>query len=61
MSPFRSGSAGLRQANTVDNAGVVQFVGNNGILVIQNRLEQTAIGVKTGAVEDGILQSPEIR
>ena len=44
----------LRQAYAVDDARMVQFIRDDGIALIQNRLEQPAIGVKTRAVQDRI-------
>ena len=45
-------ASGFTQAHPVDNAGVVQGVGDNGVLRAQQRLEQTAVGVETRWVED---------
>ncbi len=42
------------QAHAINNRGMVQGVGNYGILLAEKRLEHAAIGIKTGGVENGI-------
>jgi len=39
---------------------MVQFVRDHGIFGPEHRLEQTPIGVKTAAVEDGVVGSEEL-
>ena len=46
---------GLRQPDAVDDRSMVEAVGDNGIVLSEQRFEQTAIGVETGGVEDRIL------
>jgi hypothetical protein len=50
---------GLAQADAVDDRGVVQRVGNDGVLFAQQRLEQAAVGVEAGGIEDGVLGAEE--
>ena len=45
----------LAEADAVDDRGMVQGVGDDGVLLAEERLEHAAIGVETGGVEDGIL------
>src|SRR5207237_9297975 len=45
---------GLAQTNAVDDAGVIKFVAENGVLLAQERFEQAAIGVETARIEDSI-------
>ncbi len=50
---------GLAEADAVDDAGVVQLVAEDGVLVAEDRLEQAAVGVPAGAVEDGVVLAEE--
>ncbi|ESX35128.1 hypothetical protein X764_27755 [Mesorhizobium sp. LSHC440A00] len=50
---------GLRQPHTVDDRGMVQRIGNDRILLAEQCLEQAAIGVEAGAVEDGVVHAEE--
>ena len=45
----------LAQADAVDDGGVVQRVGDDGVLRREKRLEDTAVGVEAGGVEDGVI------
>ncbi len=45
----------LAQADAVDDAGMVQRIGNHRIIRPQKRLEQAAIGIETGGEKDGII------
>src|SRR5207253_4918091 len=45
----------------VDDAGVVQFVGQDRVLVAEDSLEQSAVGVPARRVEDGVLLAEEAR
>jgi len=49
----------LAQPDAVDDAGVIEGVRDHGILLVQQRLKQTAVGIETGGVEDRILGSQE--
>src|SRR5439155_12657980 len=51
---------GLAQADTVDDAGVVQLVAEDGVLFAQEGFEQAAVGVEAGGVEDGIFLAQEV-
>src|SRR5579883_2676020 len=55
MSPLRSKSLRLRKPYAVNDAGVVQLIGNHSVLLLEQCLKQPAIGVKTGTVEDRVL------
>ena len=48
------------QADTVDDAGVVQLIRDNRILLTQQGFEQAAVGIETGGVEDGILGAQKV-
>ena len=49
----------LAQANAVDDRSVVQFIGNDGILCAEQCLEQTAVRIETGRIEDGVFRAQE--
>ena len=51
----------LAQADAVDDGGVVELVGDDGVFVVEQRLEQAAVGVEAGAVEDRVLGAEETR
>ena len=53
-------AAGLAQAHSVDDAGVVELVGDDRVLLTQEGFEQAAVGVETGGVEDGVLGAQEV-
>ncbi len=48
-------SAGLAQADAVDDRGVVELIGNDCVSLVKQRLEQAAVGVEAGAEEDRVL------
>src|SRR5262249_47121930 len=50
---------GLAQPDAVDDAGVVQLVGEDAVLVAEDGLEEPAVGVPAGAVEDGAVLAEE--
>ena len=45
----------LAQADAVDDRGVVELVADDGVLLAEERLEEAAVGVEAGGVEDGVL------
>src|SRR5215469_5496628 len=47
--------SGLAQPDPVDDGGMVQFVADDGVLLAEQRLEQPAVGVEAGGVQDGVL------
>ena len=51
---------GLAEADAVDDAGVVQLVGDDGVLLAEQRLEQPAVGVEAGGVEDRVVGAEEL-
>ena len=50
---------GLAEPDAVDDGGVVQLVGDDGVLGPQDGLEQAPVGVEAGGVEDGVLLAHE--
>ena len=46
---------GLTQAHTVDDGCVVQGIRDDSVLVGEQRLEHTAVGIKASGIEDGVL------
>ena len=50
----------LAETHAVDDGGVVQLVGNDGVLRAEQRLEQAAVGVEAGGIEDGVVRTDEI-
>jgi hypothetical protein len=51
---------GLGEPHAVDDRGMVQRVGNDRVLLAQQRFEQPAIGVEAGGIKDRVLH-PEKR
>ena len=51
---------GFAEADAVNDAGVVQFVGDDGVLRPEQRLEQAAVGVEAGGVEDRVFGAEEL-
>lgn len=45
----------LAQANAVDDRGVVELIGDNGVLIVEQHLKYACIRVKTRCVENGII------
>lgn len=54
-------AAGLGEADAVDDRGVVEGVGDDGVLGAEDRLEDAAVGVEAGGVEDRVLLAEEGR
>ena len=53
-------AGGFAEAWTsVDDAGVVELVGNDGVFGVEDGLEEASVGVETGAVEDGVFSAEE--
>ena len=50
-------SLSFRQPDPVDDAGMVQLVGDDRVFRIQQRFKQTAVGIETGAVKDGVFRA----
>ena len=50
---------GLAETDAVDDGGVVELVGDDGVLGPQDGLEEAAVGVEAGGVEDGVLHAHE--
>ena len=46
---------GLREADAVDDRGVVEAVGNDCVGFVEQRLEHAAVGVETGGEDDRVL------
>src|SRR5690606_16536013 len=51
----------LAQAHAVDDRGVVERVRDDRVVLAEQRLEQPAVRVKAGSVEDGVLRAEEVR
>ena len=49
------------QADAVDDAGVVQLVGDDGVFRSEQRFKQPAVGIKAGAVKNRVLGAEESR
>ena len=49
------------QAYAVDDRGMVQGVGDNGVFRAEQRFKQAAVGVEAGGVEDRVFHTEEIR
>mmetsp|Transcript_49423 Transcript_49423/g.122833 ORF Transcript_49423/g.122833 Transcript_49423/m.122833 type:complete len:400 (+) Transcript_49423:187-1386(+) len=50
---------GLAQPDAVDDRRVVERIGEHGVLLRQDGLEETCVGVETGGEEDGVLCAVE--
>ena len=46
---------GFAEAHAVDDGGVVEGVGDDGVLFGEEGLEEASVGVEAGGVEDGVL------
>ena len=51
---------GLAQADAVDDRRVVERVGNDRVVFVEQRFEQAAVGVEAGGVEDRVFGAEEI-
>ena len=51
----------LAEPDAVDDRGVVERVGDDRVLLAEQRLEEAAVGVEAGRVEDGVLGAEEGR
>jgi hypothetical protein len=52
---------GLAQSHAVDDRGVVELVGDDGVALAQDGLEEPSVGVEAGRVEDGVVGAVEAR
>lgn len=43
------------QSDPVDDGGVVQLIGQHGIIWTQQNLEQSGVGIETAGVQDAVL------
>jgi hypothetical protein len=50
---------GLAESDAVDQAGVVQGVADDGVLLAEEHLKESAVGVETGTIEDRVLGAQE--
>ncbi len=50
----------LAQPHAVDDAGVVQLVAEDRVVLAEQRLEQPAVGVEARDVEDGVVLAEEL-
>ncbi len=51
---------GLAQAHAIDDGGVVQRVGDDRVVLAEQRLEQAAVGIEAGGVKDGVVLAEEV-
>ena len=51
---------GFAQANAVDDGGVVEFVGDDGVFLAQYRFEEASVGVECSSIEDAVLHAEEL-
>ena len=49
----------LAQADAVDDAGVIQFVADDGVLFAEQRFEHAAVGIEAARIEDAVVGSEE--
>jgi hypothetical protein len=49
----------LAEADAVDDAGMIQFIGDDSVFRLQERLKQPAVGIEAGTVEDAVFRSQE--
>ena len=50
----------LAQAHAVDDGGVVEGVGHDGVLLSEQSLKETTVGIEAGAEEDGVFGTQEV-
>ncbi len=50
---------GLAQPHAIDDRGVVEGVGDDRVLLAQQRLEESPVGVEAGRIQDGVLGAEE--
>ncbi len=50
----------LAQAHAIDDGGVVERIGDDRILLAEQGLEQAAVGIEAGGVEDAVLGAEEV-
>ena len=48
------------QADAVDDAGVIQRVADDRVLLVEQGLEQSAVGIEARRVEDGVFGTQEL-
>ena len=53
--------ASLAQPDTVDDAGVIERIGNDRILIAEHGLEQSAVGVPARGIQDGVFGAEKSR
>ena len=51
---------GLAEAHAVNNGGVVQGIGNNGVVRGQEAFKQAAVGVKAGGEQNRVFRAEEL-
>jgi hypothetical protein len=51
---------GLGQPHAVDDRGMVELVGDDGAFLVEERLEDAAVGVEGRGIEDGVLHAQEV-
>ena len=54
-------ASGFAQPDAVDDAGVVERVGDDGVLFAEHGFEQATVGIQARGVQDGVLGAEELR
>lgn len=55
-----SQSLSLAETNTIDDGGVVELIGDDGVLGVEEALEETSVGIEARGVEDAVLEAVEL-
>ena len=50
----------LGKAHAIDDAGMVEFIGNNGVFGTKQSFKQAAVGIEAGPVKNSVLGSKEL-
>src|SRR5258707_15596758 len=51
----------LAETHTIDDRRMVQLIGYNGVLVPEQGLENTAVGIEGGSIQNAVLRPQESR
>jgi hypothetical protein len=47
---------GFGKSDAIDDGSMIERIGNNGILFLEQRLEKASIGIKTGCIKNSIFR-----
>jgi len=50
-------SLSFRKPDSIDDAGMVQFIGDDGVFGIEQCLKQAAVGIEAGTIEDSVFRA----